>query len=285
MDSKPHAAGHIGQDLRPRDLGLSGTVKPFCTPPKVAVGSDAAFDRFVQKAESTVLDVGEYRVPMWHFAGGDRGTVVCAHGWAVSSAIWRLWLKPLQKAGFSVAVFDAPAHGRATGTTSNLLFHAAGLRAVAERCDDVVGLVGHSLGGMACAVVAAQWGPDQARTKGLRLALLSAPAHMQAVVDEFQARFGLPDAAAHEVEEWIVEASGLAPEVIGLPLLAGLRHTETLALHAPEDPEASFERTAAVLRPMPHVTLVETPGLGHERIVVDRGVIGQVVAHLSGATR
>lgn len=279
--------GCYAGEVNDADLGMSPIIRRFCTPEHIEVGTAEAFDRFVRDAEASVLDVGVYQVPVWTWRaeGGGRGTVVLTHGWAAHAAIWRTWVRPLLKAGFSVVVFDAPAHGRASGETSNLLIHADALQAIAGRHPDVVGLVGHSLGGMASVVVASRWArtPAEAhRVRGLKVVALATPAHMAHVVERYRDVFGKPEAELVEIEAWIQDVSGLAPSHVGFWLLEEVGGVDVLVIHDRDDREAWCSATREAVARLPAASFVEVTGTGHEMIVVDRATIRRSLAFLLG---
>lgn len=269
------------------DADLTPAVTHFCTPMRVEIGSDAAFDRFVKGTETTTLTVRGARVPVWRWANADasRGTVVLAHGWSANSAIWRAWVRALLGAGYVVAAFDAPAHGRATATTSNLLIHTDSILAVRrwlidDHGDNVTAMVGHSLGGLALCV-ALYLLHDAHDVLPLRSVVLATPASMRAILVRYQQATGASDEACVEIADWMTAGVGFRPREIGLGLLLGVTGYSLLAMHARNDTEADFETTAAAFACHAPVTWAPVDDLGHERIVASRPIVRAAVSFLS----
>ena len=69
----------------------------------------------------------------------------------VGAAAAHNWLKsrmPCLEAGYATISFDAPAHGKARGKTSNMIDFIQAILHLQDRYGRFEGAVGHSLGGM-----------------------------------------------------------------------------------------------------------------------------------------
>ncbi|WP_329583420.1 alpha/beta fold hydrolase [Streptomyces sp. NBC_01361] len=108
-------------------------------------------------------------------------TVLLAHGWCMTSSVWRRHTEKLANAGHRVVRVDWPGHGRSPLTADEISIDAMGrylcdvLAEVAPNGPVVLG--GHSLGGMALMALAAV-APDiiDARVTGVVLCSTSAEA-------------------------------------------------------------------------------------------------------------
>ncbi|MFC4345918.1 alpha/beta hydrolase [Cupriavidus numazuensis] len=103
---------------------LDNLIRNFSTPQRIAL---------TQEEENCLLH-GErfahyhdgFRLACWHFGFGPE--VVLAHGWNGRGAnLWR-FVNPLVSAGFSVTVFDGPAHGESKGSRTSPVHFADALR-------------------------------------------------------------------------------------------------------------------------------------------------------------
>jgi alpha-beta hydrolase superfamily lysophospholipase len=88
---------------------------------------------------------GQLAVMEW----GQGPAVLCVHGWSSRGLRFVGLVKPLTEAGYKVIAFDAPAHGRSSGSHVDLMDFADSVMAVAERSGPIDAVVAHSFGAAA----------------------------------------------------------------------------------------------------------------------------------------
>ena len=110
-----------------------------------------------------------------------------------------------------------------------------------------------------------------------RLVLIAAPSSMPEIFEDFGRMLSLgprsQSAMADEVER--IAGRPLKEFVGSLQLAAA--PVPTLVVHAPDDREVSSEHAELYASAGSHVRLHWAPGLGHRRILSDRGVMEQAV--------
>ena len=203
------------------------------------------------------------------------------HGWGSRAAHMAGVIESLTEAGLRVVALDLPGHGNSAGRRLNM---ANAVRAVHEADQwfgPFVAVVGHSFGGAiaANAIVGSIDGVPPLRAG--RLVMLSAPNSMPAIFRDFGRFLNLgtrtqtalaarvQELAGHPLEDFVVARQ-----------LAGHR-LPALVIHAPDDKEISPAEAEALADAGEHVRLVWAPGLGHRRILADRGVARQIVEFLT----
>lgn len=211
------------------------------------------------------------------FTAGAGPTVLLVHGWGEWAANLGGFIAPLVDAGFHVAAFDLPAHGASSGTQTDALVNAEAVRDAASYVGDVRAVVAHSMGGHVTTV---------ALHRGLEVEaiVLLAPVVRLYSVDVFKQLFGLPDAAARGLRATIERRYGnsvwtdLAADRIARDL-----RVPALIFHDTEDAQIAADdvRALAAAWSGSHVTV--TTGLGHGRIIRDRGVITRSVEFISSS--
>ena len=213
------------------------------------------------------------------YAWGDPAEqpyVLFAHGWSSHGTRFLPWVAHLRAAGYAVVAFDQPAHGRSSGERSTLPEFACTLFAVVQHFGPATGIVGHSLGGAAVAVALA---------RGLRAdrAILLAPA-----ADPVDAtlRFGrllrLPERVCRRMIARFEATVGIAFDDLQAHRNAPWIDCPALVVHDLEDREVPWHEGERYARFWPDARLVNTRGLGHNRIVEDAGVIAAGLAFLRG---
>lgn len=214
------------------------------------------------------------------YSWGDPATqplVLLAHGWSSFGLRFLPWVQPLREAGYAVATFDQPAHGRSSGRRATLPMFAQAVHAVARHFDvPLAGLVGHSLGGAAAAVALSRGLPagrvvlvapaadpyDAAQRFGRMIGLA---AHLsRRIFEEYEAITAFPVAS--------MQAHHTAPR-IGRP---------GLVVHDLEDRDVPWSEGERYARYWPQSRLFSTTGLGHHRVLNDPQVIEAALRFLQG---
>lgn len=179
---------------------ISGLLQQFWTIAKAP--HDPTTKAFLDRCESHVIEADgngpdgagwpsgatSYR----YFQTGSGPTVLLVHGVHSNLGSMVAVAEELLKHGYRVVLFDAPAHGEASGTTTDPVEVREVIRSIAGRLGDVHAIVAHSLGGL--------WALS-AWSRGVRANVfvsISAPATLWYLVEKF-AEFNKMD--ADEIKE------------------------------------------------------------------------------------
>ncbi|MFE3626860.1 alpha/beta fold hydrolase [Streptomyces goshikiensis] len=218
---------------------------------------------------------------LWGDPADGAPIALLVHGWATDSSSMHSFVEPMRRLGYTVAAFDAPAHGVWDGSQATMTQYT---RAVAAVLDSLEGrvrvIVTHSLGTIASLSGLALRGADldamvllaPACTLGGVLdrwdgAGMRVPAGtVQRVYDELHRRNGVP------VSHWDAVRRG-----------AGLSWP-VLSLHDPADDWVPYADSETIARELPGVRLVPAPGVGHIGILSSREVSATVTAFVSAHT-
>ncbi|HEY9389877.1 MAG TPA: alpha/beta hydrolase [Mycobacteriales bacterium] len=208
---------------------------------------------------------------------GEGPTALLVHGWGADSSSMHSLVRPLRELGFTVAAFDAPAHGINPGTTATMTQYTAAVAAVLRTLGTVRVMVAHSLGSVAAVSGATEAGTDLdcvamiAPTCTLSGVLERwAPTDMwvtrpvvERIYRELHERNGVP------VSHWDVRTRGGG---ITCPILA---------MHDPHDPLVPYGDAEAIATALPDVRLVPAPGRGHLAILMAPEVKDEVSAFVA----
>ncbi len=201
--------------------------------------------------------------------------VLLIHGWSGRGTQLGGFAASLNAAGLRAVAFDAPAHGRSPGDSTNIFEYAEAIQCMAESSGPVIGAIAHSFGMPACA---------RALLQGLslpRLVSISAPASTEFLLQRFAHSLAIPAVAITAMRRRIEHN-------FGIDLFARLA-TETmlaeqtlpgLIIHDQQDrdvPSTHAERLQIAWR---ESQLLLTEGLGHQRILRDPEVIAAAVSFL-----
>lgn len=228
-------------------------------PPRVAGLVGRRFD----------IDGAGERLAAWEW-DGTGPTVLLVHGWNGQAAQLSPFVAPLVASGHYVLAFDQPAHGLSSGSHANLVDLAQAVAAVARKVGPVRAVIAHSLGATATALAIAR-GLDVERA-----VLLAPPAEPRHFMRAFAARLGLPTARTDGMIERLQQQVGDLDR-LDLSKLAPALHTRALVIHDPNDREVPFAHGQAIAAAWPGAQLEIVRGLGHRRLLSDRGVVDRAV--------
>ncbi len=209
-----------------------------------------------------------------HWGAGP--TVLLVHGWHGRGAQLGAFAAPLVAAGFRVVTFDAPAHGRTPGRSTDLPEVSAALLQVAAAFPPLHGVIAHSFGTAVTLHAVAQGLAPQ------RVAALSAPSSIEFLMESFAARLAIPNPVMAVHRRLMERQFGsdvwhrLSPTEIA-------RHTSipALLIHDEDDHDVPWREGETLARAWPGAEFVRTRGLGHRRVLRDPEVVAWVIRFIS----
>lgn len=214
-----------------------------------------------------------HKLARWTLGQGPR--VLLVHGWNSRGAHLLGFARPLIEAGFSVTLFDLPAHGNSGGHAASVVHAGRALRAIAADIGEVHAVIGHSMGSAAALLAFAH---------GLRVRRsvhLAGPSSLTPMVKGLAAMHGLGPADAAAFAGWVEGFIGTRMGCVDLErLLPGLRHPG-LIVHDVEDRTVPFAASTALHAAWPGSELQRVTGLGHRRLLFDADVIARSVAYIA----
>ncbi len=219
------------------------------------------------------LRVAGHDLAAWSW--GDGPTVLLHHGWGGRASQLGAFVRPLVEAGFSVVAYDAPAHGDSPGRTTNGFEMGAIIAATAHRMLGLHGIIAHSL---ACSssAFAMQSSPPVAR-----LVFLSPPAEMDTYAAIFRDSLGFSDRVIELMKTGFETRSNARWDDFRPAHLAQKIKVPLLVISDKDDRQVPWQHGRAIAAACPTARFVATEGLGHSRLLADRGVIGQVIDYLT----
>ncbi len=260
--------------MDPRQL-----LEAFLTPPKVReltreqeLLDRAQTSRVQLKGTGFARGVGEdVQIYRW----GRGPAVLLVHGWGSRASHFEALVTALEAGGFQAVAFDAPGHGRSGGIFSSAPAFAAAIGAVAAQEDAFTAVVAHSLGALATAQTLGK------TLRAGRVALLGSCCW----VEPLAVAFGRGQAAPQpSIDAMIALAHAeFRPEETSAEISApALGNVPALLMHDPSDAEMPCEHSRALAAVWPGARLVETPGVGHRRILRARDIVTRTMEHITG---
>jgi predicted alpha/beta hydrolase family esterase len=213
-------------------------------------------------------------IPAWRW--GEGPPVVLVHGWEGRGAQLGALIEPLVAAGLSVVAFDAPGHGDARGDRLLLADLTACVAAVVAAVGPVHGAIAHSLGALATTRAIARGAAIP------RVVYLAPASFIDGALDRFAALVALAPAERRRLAAEMAARNGFAIAAAAPEALPTTLRPDALVIHDVDDRDVPHGESARLVAAWPGARLVTTQGLGHRRILRDRGVIDHAAAFLVG---
>jgi pimeloyl-ACP methyl ester carboxylesterase len=205
--------------------------------------------------------------------------VLLVHGWGGHAGQMLALAETLSAQGLRPVIIEMPAHGRSSGSVSNLPQFARVLEYVTARLQQQ----GHTLRAVVAHSLSANAGA-YAASRGLaagRLVLLAPPASPLEYTRLFAHVFGLRESTRAAMQRRIEAREGiLMPQFE--PAMVGPRISlPTLVVHDRQDSINRFADGVAYTEAIAGARLLATEGLGHRKILKDDEVLREVAAFLT----
>lgn len=223
-----------------------------------------------EKAIKSNIKVEGNRVVVYEW--GEGPAVWIMHGWAGRATQLSSFISPLVKAGYKVIGVDAPAHGDSEGSESSVLLYEKSLQELYKKFGKAHAYIGHSLGGAVGLFGMKNGIPFD------KYVSISAPSIAELILHEAFDKIGASEKSTDAMCNIIQERIG-APfsEFTGAYWAKFAPPIPYLVIHDINDKEAAIEHFNTLVKTLPNPQSLQTEGLGHVRILRDKGIINEVV--------
>jgi pimeloyl-ACP methyl ester carboxylesterase len=278
------------EHLAPRLTGRAA-FELFCRTPNAKILSDGerrAIDRaagFMAEARHHRLKTKNGCVMVHEFRPepGRRaaGTVLVIHGWRSRTEYMRTLIEGYRDAGYKVVSLDLPGHGQSQGRRLTLVSAVEAARLTGEWFGPFVAVVGHSFGGAVAANAVVGSVKNIPPLAAERLVLIAAPSSLPAIFNDFSRMLSVGPRSQAAMADRVERIAGRPlHEFVGDRQLAQTP-VPTLVIHASDDREVSADHARLYAGAGDHVRLYWADGLGHRRILADRGVVERAVGFVA----
>ncbi len=205
-----------------------------------------------------------------------KGAILLVHGWENSASHLANFVPPLLEQGFKVVAIDGPAHGKSSGTHTNLIDFSQGIQAAVGQLGPFYGIIAHSFGGAATAFTLHQ----NQQISVEKVVLMGTPSRLSDVLDRFASFIHLPERGLQAMGQTIFNRFGFPVDSMSVELGVTEFSARGLVVHDKQDDVVPFSDAEAIAQAWPQGQLLATDGLGHRRILRDPEVIRQVIDFL-----
>ena len=277
------AAEHVAPRLSGR-----AAFELFCRTPSVKALSDGE-KRAVDRAAGFMAEARHHRlktktgcVMLHEFrpepGRASAGTVLVIHGWRSRTEYMRALIEGFRNAGYRVASLDLPGHGQSLGRRLNMVNAVEATKVAADWFGPFKAIVGHSFGGAVAANAIAGSIRGIQPVAAEQLVLIAAPSSLPAIFADFSRMLNVGPRSQVSMADQVKRLSGRPlNEFTGDRQLAEAS-VPTLVIHAPDDREVPADHARRYAGAGSHVRLHWADGLGHRRILADKGVVERAVS-------
>jgi len=244
--------------------------------------------KLIQQAKQYFIDSGEYKILVYEWRNSNNSnkakTVLLTHGWGGHTLNFSHVIIKLLEGGLNVIAYDSPAHGKSSGTKTNLLHNTQALLDVSQQAESVDALVGHSFGAMANAY-ALELAKETSHLSAVeKIILIDGPNKLTYIFASFTQAMQLPYSVLeifyHKLET-IAKRNIESMSVV--EFLQGYTG-ESLVVHDHKDRVVPFSEAKTVANGIAATTLLATTGCGHFRVLSAANVIDTIINFLSTNT-
>ena len=229
------------------------------------------------EAEKLSFEIQGETVQGYRWNKGGSRKVLIAHGFNSSVAVFDRYIDPLLKKGYEIIAFDAPAHGRSTGTKINVVLYKEMIQRIHEKYGPLESIMAHSLGGLSAGLALEEIDHDAS----CRLVLIAPATESKTATEFFFSLVNLDKRVQEEFNDLIYSFQQKPVEWYSLHRAIPHLRASVRWYHDEMDDLTPWKDARVVMdENHPHVKFVVTRGLGHRRIHRDPAVSRSIIDFL-----
>lgn len=209
-----------------------------------------------------------------YFLGDSTKKVLLVHGWSGRGTQLVTIADKLVKKGYSTISFDAPAHGKSTGKTSDMTEFITAILQLEQQYGPFEYAIGHSLGAMAVL---------NAIKRGLKVkkaVIIGSGDIVKHIMDDFSRKLGMNIATGELIIKMFEKKFDETIKSYSAYIAAKDVNVPVLIFHDENDEDVPVSAAHHIYKHLPDAQIVITQGLGHRKILGDKTVIKQITDFL-----
>jgi len=225
-----------------------------------------------QKSTVHIKKLGK-NVFCYHW-NGKGPKILLMHGWSGRATNFYLIIDALIRLDFDIYAFDAPAHGKSSGLTTNLPEFIVTLDSLLKHWGPFEVILGHSGGAFASSHVCANHPEVQ------KLILISPFDKAIDIFNKYFELIGLGDRARKLMLDYFHRKTNNKISAFSSSISAQSINANCMIIHDKNDREVELYNSINIENNLKKGKLIITSGLGHRRILRDDIVINDIVNFL-----
>ncbi|MBI1342740.1 MAG: alpha/beta fold hydrolase [Terrimonas sp.] len=229
------------------------------------------------EAETLSTQFETYQLAGYRWNKGAPRKLLIIHGFESSVVNYEHLIDPLVKINYEVLAFDAPAHGRSSGSKIDLLIFKRFIQHIHEKFGPVDAFIAHSFGGLALSLALEEMKQEETN----KVVLIAPLTESTTSMDLFFEYLGLGDPVRTRFMHIILERSGQPAAWYSIRRAIPALRAEVLWVHDEDDLLTPLSDALKVKEDQhENIRFVITRGLGHRRIYRDAEVRSKIISFL-----
>jgi hypothetical protein len=228
---------------------------------------------FLKTSKASFLPFNDKQIAVYEWGKGK--TIVLQHGWAGKGVQFIEIIKELTKNGYHVVAIDAPSHGHSTGKWTSAFEFIELINFLTHHFVSIHAFVGHSMGGLVLLNVLAL---------GERLnkvIIINTPTKSESVMNAFLGVIGGSSKTGEFIRSFVLDKYDVPFNSLFTPKILPEQSEKVLVIHDRKDRQVGFDTIEVTKELLPNARFYFTEGLGHTRILYDKGVAAKIVSEVS----
>jgi pimeloyl-ACP methyl ester carboxylesterase len=203
--------------------------------------------------------------------------VLILHGFESSVVNFDRYINPLIKKGYEVLAFDAPAHGRSSGKTVNVLMYKNMIHHLYKAYGPIQSFMAHSFGGLTVSLFL----EEIKHNSQYKLVLIAPATETKTAADNFFKFLKLDKEVRREFDKLITELGGKPPGWYSISRAAKNIKAQVLFLQDTNDEMTPLSDVEPIMeKNYPNFHFIISEGLGHRRIYRDNKSLKAIIDFL-----
>lgn len=255
-------------------LAAKFAIKLFTTPMKFKLPKREEAMEQSSRQELIEIPVLGKKINVYHYGNSDK-RVLLVHGWSGRGTQLHSIADKLVKNGYSTLSFDAPAHGKSEGKTSDMTQFIACVLELEKRFGPFEFAIGHSLGAMTV-LNAVKHG-----LKVKKAVTIGSGDIIKDIMDDFSSKLGMNIDTGNLMIKLFEKKFGETINNYSAYIAAKEVSIPVLVIHDTNDDDVPVLAAHHIMKHLAHAELMITDGLGHRKILGDSKVIKKIIQFLT----
>lgn len=228
-----------------------------------------------EKAIKSTLLVPEIQQKIHTYRYGEGAKkILLVHGWSGRGTQLVKIADAMVYQGYSTLSFDAPAHGRSSGKTTNMMDFVHCILEMQRAYGPFEAAIGHSLGSMALLYSVKK------ELQLNSLILIGSGDKIEDIIYDFTDKLGLEGNIGKNIKQQFDTKFQVDINTFSASESAAHINTPVLLVHDKFDSDSPVEASVKINQMLTNSKLILTEGLGHRKILGDRAVLEQIIKFL-----
>ncbi|WDO12277.1 alpha/beta hydrolase [Flavobacterium sp. WW92] len=254
-------------------LAMKFAAKLFTSPVKYKLPKrEIEMDKNSLQQNVTISSI-EKEIVVYSYGKSDK-KILLVHGWSGRGTQLVKIADEMLKLGYTTISFDAPAHGKSPGKTSNMTEFIASILELEKNFGPFEFAIGHSLGGMSIL---------NSIKRGLKVkkaVIIGSGDIVEDIMDDFVEKLGMNIAISKKMKASFEKKIGETMDSFCAYVAAREVSIPVLVLHDKDDEDVPVKAAYHINENLKESELVITEGLGHRKILGDAKVIKKITDFL-----